>query len=288
MVGLDATRPRFLPKAGTSMITAMSNVRRSGAEPEIRTARKRRTRARSPSAPDENEFWILDTLFAHRGVALGLFCPCHVEMVFNRAAPWADRTIDAPTDALVALRAREWLEFSQDDKVFDPSRSRIRTAISLSRCSWCDDLELVDTVVELTPLGVAAWEREFEPDWDIYVDVSCASRDSWHLRARRREALEAVLANLGPAGVVVDWSTVSWHPLERVEARGRPSLWTELPWRPWEPMHGVSFQATKRAEPECGEVPDLLLSDVEAACPRWCSRYSHLSRWRSGALPSEG
>ncbi|MCE9636743.1 MAG: hypothetical protein K8T90_13650 [Planctomycetes bacterium] len=266
----------------------MFNVRCYGAESEIRVGRKRRSRARSPSAPDENELWILDELFMHDGVPLALFCPCHVGEALNRSAPWEDMSIDVPTDAFIALRDREWVEFRQDDKAFDPSWSRIRTAISLSLCWRCDELELVDTVVGLTPLGVAAWEREFEPDWDLYVEVVCPSEGGFHLRAHRRDLLEAVLANLGPAGVVVDSSTVSWHPPERDDLRGRRSSWIELPWRPWEPMHGVSFHAARRDEPECGEIADLFSSDIEAACPRWCSRWSHLSRWRSGALPGDG
>lgn len=247
----------------------------------MRAPRTKRGGGERRPVPHENELWLLDELFAHGGAALYLFCPCVVEMHANREAPWADGSVDTPTDALVSLRDREWVEFTRGAKAFDPSRRSIREAISSHECDRRSD-SWVCTVVGLTPFGVAAWEREFEPDWDRYIEVRVTRRDSrrFHLRSRRREVLARAIRNFGPAGVVVDWSSVVWSPPRSIggaEARRNCSV---LRWRSPEPMHGVYFSASR---PPGARRDEVFVGDVEAACPRWCSPFSHLSTWRGRA-----
>src|SRR5262249_17029897 len=125
-------------------------------------------------------------------------------------------------------------------------RRRIRDGISNHGCGLPDDASAW-VFVSLTPLGVAAWERAFEPDWDRYVDVRVRPREAgrFHLRARRRDVLERVVPNLVHAGVVVDWATVTWNPPRPIGGAG--SRWSTgvLRRRPPEEMHGVSFRADK-------------------------------------------
>jgi hypothetical protein len=234
--------------------------------------RKRRARTRTSARPDANELWILDVLFG-QSVVMDLFCPCCVEVHMNCDVPFADDGIDAPTEAFASLRSRGWLEFSRDGKALELSRAAIRDAISLRPCPRCDmrrDL----TVVSLTPSGESAWEREFEPDWDLYVDVTFerARRPGrYRLRARRRDLLEQVLHDLPVAGVNVVSGSVTWSaPAAYRPPRG------PLRTRPSGPLHAVALVAMARGRP--GDA--AMSSEIEAACPRWCSPFSKHSRWR--------
>jgi hypothetical protein len=197
-----------------------------------------------------------------------------VETHLNRDAPYDD--VDEVLDALVAMRQREEVEFSRGDKGFDPPRRVIARAMTTTSCPCAyhledDDAEHRRTVyVSLSPVGERAWDRIFEPDWDRYVDIH-GFRDGLDLRARSHDVLDRVLGRLGRVGVEVDASRARWLATDRWWPRG---WFAPLP----QPAPG------HRVVVPCTSITDLPCTAAEAVCPRWCSPWSHQSRWRASAL----